>query len=44
MKYALEMGSSAVIYIPLFIKIGSDFQKLIGGLNGHTDSIKIAQA
>jgi hypothetical protein len=25
------MGSSAVIYIPSFIKIGSGIQKLIGG-------------
>jgi hypothetical protein len=30
MKYALEMGSGAVIYIPSFIKIGSSIQKLIG--------------
>jgi hypothetical protein len=27
MKYAVEMGSSAVIYIPSFIKIGSGVQK-----------------
>jgi hypothetical protein len=30
MKYAVEMGSGAVIYIPRFIKIGSGIQKLIG--------------
>jgi hypothetical protein len=30
MKYALEMGSGSVIYIPSFIKIGSGIQKLIG--------------
>jgi hypothetical protein len=30
MKYAAEMGSGAVIYIPSFIKIGSGIQKLIG--------------
>jgi hypothetical protein len=30
MKYAVEMGSGAMIYIPSFIKIGSDVQKLIG--------------
>jgi hypothetical protein len=30
MKYAVEMGSGAMIYIPSFIKIGSDIQKLIG--------------
>jgi hypothetical protein len=29
MKYAVEMGSGAMIYIPSFIKIGSGFQKLI---------------
>jgi hypothetical protein len=31
MKYAVEMGSGAMIYIPNFIKIGSGIQKLIGG-------------
>jgi hypothetical protein len=30
------MGSSAVIYVPSFIKIGSGIQKLTGGI--HTDS------
>jgi hypothetical protein len=30
MKYAIEMGSGAVIYIPSFIKTGSGIQKLIG--------------
>jgi hypothetical protein len=30
MKYAIEMGSVAVIYIPSFIMIGSGIQKLIG--------------
>jgi hypothetical protein len=29
MKYAVEMGSVAMIYIPSFIKIGSAIQKLI---------------
>jgi hypothetical protein len=29
MKYAVEKGSGAMIYIPSFIKIGSDIQKLI---------------
>jgi hypothetical protein len=29
MKYAVEMGSGAVIYIPSLIKIGSGIQKLI---------------
>jgi hypothetical protein len=31
MKYAVEMGSGAMIYIPSFIKIGSVIQKLTGG-------------
>jgi hypothetical protein len=31
MKYAIEMGSGAMIYIPSFIQIGSGIQKLIGG-------------
>jgi hypothetical protein len=35
MKYAVEMGSGAMIYIPSFIKIGSGIQKLIGG---YTDT------
>jgi hypothetical protein len=42
MKYAVEMGSSAVIYIPSFIKIGSGTQKLMGGGHTHTHSIEIA--
>jgi hypothetical protein len=28
---AIEMGLSAMIYIPRFVKIGSGIQKLIGG-------------
>jgi hypothetical protein len=31
MKYAVEMGSGAMIYIRSFIKIGSDIQKLKRG-------------
>jgi hypothetical protein len=31
MKYAVEMGSGAMIYIPSFIKIGSGMQKLRRG-------------
>jgi hypothetical protein len=30
MKYATEIGSGAMIYIPSFIKIGSVIQKLMG--------------
>jgi hypothetical protein len=42
MKYAIEMGSGAMIYIPSFIKIGSCIQKLMGGIHRHTDSMEIA--
>jgi hypothetical protein len=31
MKYDIEMGSGAMIYVPSFIKIGSGIQKLIEG-------------
>jgi hypothetical protein len=31
MKYTVERGSSAMIYIPSLIQIGSGIQKLIGG-------------
>jgi hypothetical protein len=31
MKYTIEMGSGALIYIPSFIKIGSGIQKVVGG-------------
>jgi hypothetical protein len=37
MKYAVEMGSSAVIYIQSFIKSGSGIQKLMRRI--HTDSM-----
>jgi hypothetical protein len=35
MKYAVEMGSGAMICTPSFIKIGSAIQKLTGG-DSHT--------
>jgi hypothetical protein len=39
MKYAVEMGADAMIYIPSFVKTGSDIQKLIGrGIHRHTDT------
>jgi hypothetical protein len=41
MKYAVEMGSGAMIYIPSFIKVGSGIQKLIG-VYRHTDNTEIA--
>jgi hypothetical protein len=31
MKYAVEMGSDAMMYIPSFIKIGSGIKKVLGG-------------
>jgi hypothetical protein len=37
MKYAVEIGSLAMIYIPSFIKIGSAIQK--GVIHRHTDNI-----
>jgi hypothetical protein len=37
MKYVVEMGSGAMIYIPSFIKIGSKgIQKLIKEWDTHT--------
>jgi hypothetical protein len=40
MKYTVEMGSGAMIFIPNFIKIGSGIQKLMWGW--FTDSLMIA--
>jgi hypothetical protein len=37
MKYAVEMGSGAMIYIPGLIKIDSGIQKLMG-LGGGTQT------
>jgi hypothetical protein len=42
MKYAVEMGSGAMTYIPSFIKIGSGIQKLMGGGGRPTHSMEIA--
>jgi hypothetical protein len=36
MKYAVEIGSGAMIYIPDFIKIGSDIQTSMGEGDTHT--------
>jgi hypothetical protein len=38
MKYAVELGSVAMIYIPSFIKIGSGIQKLIAGIHRYRDA------
>jgi hypothetical protein len=38
MKYAVEMGSGAMIYIPSFIKTGSGMKLIMGGYTcGHRD-------
>jgi hypothetical protein len=42
MKYAVEMGSGVIIYMPSFIKIGSGIDKLIGGIYRHTDSMEMS--
>jgi hypothetical protein len=39
MKYVVEMGPCAVIYIPTFVKTGSGVQNLIRGIHRHTDSM-----
>jgi hypothetical protein len=39
MKYAVEIGSGDMIYIPSFTMTGSGIQKLIGGYTyRHTDN------
>jgi hypothetical protein len=42
MKYAVEMGSGVMIYIPSFIKMYLSIQKLIGWIYIHTNSMDIA--
>jgi hypothetical protein len=37
MKYAVELGSGAMMYIPSFIKIGSGIRKLMGKGDSQTD-------
>jgi hypothetical protein len=36
MKYTVENGSGAMIYIPSFMNIGPGIQKLIRGIHRHT--------
>jgi hypothetical protein len=39
MRYGVEMGSAAMIYMPSFVKIDSGIQKLIGGgIHRNTDT------
>jgi hypothetical protein len=33
MKYTIEMGSGAMIYVPSFIKVGSGILKLVRGIH-----------
>jgi hypothetical protein len=35
MKYAVEMGTGPIIYIPGFVKIGSRIRKLMEGTQTH---------
>jgi hypothetical protein len=37
MRYAVEMGSVAMIYMPSFIRIGSDSRKLMGRTHRQRD-------
>jgi hypothetical protein len=42
-KYATELGSGVMIYVPSLIKIGSSIQNLIGGEDyTDTDGMEIA--
>jgi hypothetical protein len=44
MKYATEMGSNAMMYVPNYIKTGSGIQKLVGGIQtySHINNIAIS--
>jgi hypothetical protein len=42
MKYAVEMVSVAMTYIPSFIMIGSAFQNFMGGRHSQTEKMEIA--
>jgi hypothetical protein len=42
MKYAVKMGSVAMIHKPSFVKTGSGNQKLIRWIHRRTDSVEIA--
>jgi hypothetical protein len=42
MKYVVEMGSGAMIYVPSFIKTSSGIQRFIGGIHRqHGDHISL---
>jgi hypothetical protein len=38
MRYAVEMGSVAMVYMPIFIKIGLGIQEVFGGGGGFIDT------
>jgi hypothetical protein len=42
MKYAVKIGSAAMIHMPSFVKINSAIQKLIGGFHRRTESMETA--
>jgi hypothetical protein len=42
MKYTVELGSGAMIYITSLTKFGLAIQKMIGGIQRYTDSMDIA--
>jgi hypothetical protein len=44
MKYAVEMGPVAVIFIPSFVKFDSNIEKLIGEIHRHTNRMEITYA
>jgi hypothetical protein len=42
MKYAVEIGSGAMIYIQSFTKTGSTIKRLMEYVHGYTDNMVIA--
>jgi hypothetical protein len=38
MKYAVDIGSGVMIYIPVYMKIGSGIYKLLGSGEGYQDT------
>jgi hypothetical protein len=41
MKYAVEIGLVAILFIPSFTNIGSAIKNLMGGIHRHTDIMVI---
>jgi hypothetical protein len=41
MKYAVEMGSGALVYIPSLLRIYLGIRKLRGGAQTHVDLISL---